>query len=94
MPAYSDFVKEDLLSKKPFLRTWLYEMKSIRNAWAHWVPENIDYRLGNRAYDTLSLLFLGFNGNPQSELFEKIEFYRKKLLIATAKNYHLAGQGN
>ncbi len=79
-----------MASQKSFIRTWLFEMRSIRNAWAHWTPENIDYRLANRAYDTLSLLYLAFKGNPQSELFEKIEFYRKRLLIATAKNYHMA----
>jgi hypothetical protein len=35
------------------------------------------------------LLFTGFGGDKNSELFGKIEFYRKNLLIATAKKYHL-----
>lgn len=82
----------DVLSKKQFIKTWVNELRNIRNAWAHWAAENLDYRLANRAYDTLSLLFAALGGNQHGELFMKIEFYRKGLLIATAKSYHLAEQ--
>jgi hypothetical protein len=42
-----------------------------------------------RAFDTLSLLYLALGGNQTGDLFLRIEFYRKRLLIATAKNYHM-----
>jgi len=42
-----------------------------------------------RAFDTLSLLFDGFGGNQGGDLSNKIEFYRKKLLMATAQKYFM-----
>ena len=56
-------------------------MKSLRNAWAHWPTERIDYRMASRAYDTLSLVYLGFNGNPENELYCRIETNRKRVLL-------------
>jgi hypothetical protein len=32
----------------------------------------IDYRLASRAYDTLTLVYLGFNGNPENKLYRQI----------------------
>jgi hypothetical protein len=31
-------VKVDVLSKKQFIKTWVNELRNIRNAWAHWAP--------------------------------------------------------
>jgi hypothetical protein len=64
--------RNEQVSKKQFLRSWLHELKSIRNAWAHWSTEMIDYRLASRAYDTLTLVYLGFNGNPENKLYRQI----------------------
>lgn len=38
-----------------------------------------------RAFDTLSMLFEALEGDPKSELFQKIEFYRKTLTISQAR---------
>lgn len=85
--SHQEFVKDkdEQCSKKQFVRSWLHEIKSIRNAWAHWQTERIDYRLCSRAYDTLSLIYLGFDGNPESDLYRKIEIARKKVVVMSLK---------
>jgi len=60
-------------------------MRNLRNAWAHWPTERIDYRMVSRGYDTLSLIYLGLNGKPSHAAFKKIESNRMGLLLMSIK---------
>lgn len=60
-------------------------MRNLRNAWAHWPTERIDYRMASRGYDTLSLIYLGLNGKPSHPAFKKIESNRMGVLLASIK---------
>lgn len=80
------------LSKQQFLRSWLHEMKSLRNAWAHWPSERIDYRMASRAYDTLALVYLAFNGNPENALYFKIETSRRRVLLESIREGERKGK--
>ena len=85
----SDFVTVDVLSKKQFIKTWINELRNIRNAWAHWAPENLDKRLAFRGFETLSLVFIVLGGDQTNPLFKNIEMYRRRLLIDLAQKEYI-----
>jgi hypothetical protein len=78
------------LSDKLLVKSWLHEIKYIRNEWAH--SSSMEGKLVARLFDTGQLLFLKLNANLEDPLFQRLALFRGHLVLREARELHSSGR--